>query len=94
MPFITQERREQIAAGTLAEFQPGDRCYIHYKRLVEQWHENPRWTTAHNLYKSRYELSDYSDDDDAACELAWAVFFQLHVMPYEGEKQRENGDVP
>jgi hypothetical protein len=93
MPFITKERREAIDAGTLAAFEPGDRCYIHYKRLIQQWNENPRWTTAHRLYKERYVLSDYSDDDDTACELAWQVFFQLHVMPYEIQKREENGEV-
>lgn len=93
MPFVTQQRRTLISNGEVQEFTPGDHCYIHYRRLIQQWIENPRWTTAHNLFVSRYELSDGTITDDAACDLAWQVFFQLHVMPYELQKREENGEV-
>lgn len=32
-------------------------------------------------------------DDKAAKELAWQVFFSLHVLPYEILKRTENGEV-
>ena len=57
--------------------------------MVEQWKESPRWKTAHNIYKHINNLNDTS----AAYELAWQVFFQLYVMPYELKKREENGDV-
>jgi hypothetical protein len=89
MPFVTQEHREHI------DFTfPGDRCYFYYKDLVGAWKEEPRWTTAHNLYKFVIEqrLKD-GPDDRAARDLAWQVFFQLYVMPYELEKRAANGDI-
>lgn len=94
MPFITQERRALIAEGKITEFEPGDRCYIHYKRMLEQWNESPRWTTAHSIYVNRYEVCNWSNsDDEAAAELAWQVFFTLHVLPYELAKRQQNGEV-
>ena len=52
MPFVTQERRYRIK-GSLEEIQPGDRCYVFYKEMVEKWKAEPRWTTAHNIYITR-----------------------------------------
>ena len=101
MPFITQERRTAIARGGQPEVV-GDLCYIAYKQMVEEWGANPRWTTAHkiflsfydylNLYKSDYGKFEYGDYS-AAINLAWQVFFQNYVMPYEREKERENGTI-
>ena len=97
MPFIEQERRQTIdAAGleSLDKIQPGDLCYIHYKNMLDQWRENPSWTTAHEIYKHWFTNTDPNYDDDAvAAQLAWQVFFQLYVMPYELEKRKLNGDV-
>lgn len=94
MPFITQERRDLIAKGELAKFKVGDLCYIRYKTMVEMWNEEPRWTTAHRIYADRYNLAydQYGDENDAT-DLAWQVFFQLYVMPYELAKREENGDI-
>ena len=97
MPFIKQERREVIekrGLNGLDKFEPGDKCYVYYKRMVVAWRANPRWTTAHELGK-KFGLTEpiESDDDLVAAHLAWDVFFALHVMPYELEKRKLNGDI-
>lgn len=90
MPFITKDRREAFPQDP----QPGDLCYKYYKPLVDTWMASPRWTTVHNLFK-QYFLShvDDSDDEWAARTLAWQVFFQLHIMPYELEQRAKNGGI-
>ena len=96
MPFVKPERRWSIQKGLLTEWEPGDRCYVFYKKMVEKWKAIPRWTTAHAIYKElmlRRESAWGIDDDVIACELAWQVFFNLHVMPYELKKREENGDI-
>ncbi len=94
MPFISQERRFLIASGDPAQ-TVGDRCYIHYKEMVRQWRETPRWTTAHNLYKQmRMELPVLGDCEEAiAYDLAWQVFFIKYVWPYEQKMIEKNGDI-
>lgn len=107
MPFILQERRNRINDGALGicglqTIEPGDLCYVHYKRMVDQWRENPRWTTAHNIRSNMFfgsedgnEIHAGNDtkDDFIAKELAWEVFFQLEVIPYEILKRDANGDI-
>lgn len=101
MPFITQDRRKFIKEGTLeAEFfTPGDHCYVYYKEMVDEWKVNPRWATAHALYKvmtaellKQKRLYGVSDKT-CAYELAWQVFFQRYIMPYEMKKMEENGGI-
>ena len=102
MPFIEAGRRELIEKGLFLPkaIQPGDKCYLHYKRMVDCWRANPRWTTAHNIYKAMrggsrlsYANNPEGFDSKIAEELAWLVFFQLYVMPYELKKREENGDI-
>ena len=103
MPFIKKERRKTIDDNggyideTWTDIQPGDRCYAHYKRMVDLWRANPRWTTAHEIYKEMKgrmtSLFGLTYDEEAAYELAWQVFFIKWVMPYEREKCDENGDI-
>jgi hypothetical protein len=93
MPFIVQDRREAIADGALVNFQPGDRCYVFYKEMVSRWRANPRWTTAHEIRLDMHKPQLVNVDDRIAEDLAWQVFFQLHVMPYEEKKRLENGDI-
>ena len=103
MPFIKKERRKTIDdnGGYVSEkwtdIQPGDRCYAHYKRMVDRWRENPRWTTAHEIYmdvgRATRHPCNKSRDEICAMELAWQVFFIKWVMPYEREKCDENGDI-
>lgn len=93
MPFIPQERREQLPNITF--LSPGDRCYIFYKEMVRKWRDNPRWTTAHRIYQKMQEDLRPGGTEDVmiAYQLAWQVFFIKHVMPYEDEREEENGSI-
>lgn len=109
MPFTTAENRQKmlkfLETGEMPEkVDVGDWCFVFYRDMVRQWKENPRWTTAHNIYKKMREQiaimgmglnreSPLNLDQTMAYELAWQVFFQLYVMPYELKKCEENGDV-
>ena len=97
MPFIKKDRREVLDAGKkLLNPVPGDYCYVAYKKMVDRWNDEPRWTTAHNIYADLHQRrgDGYEVGESwVATQLAWQVFFQLHVMPYELEKRRENGDI-
>ena len=102
-PFITQERRKLIDPNATVEvletLQPGDCCYLLYKEMVDRWKIKPGWTTAHEIYKEVSTATAltqvYAKDlnDIIAYNLAWQVFFQLWVMPYELKKREENGDI-
>ena len=94
MPFVTPERRKYLDEGG-TPIEPGDRCYNFYKPMVEAWKLEPRWTTAHNIYKRMKEekIWLHETDDAIAYDLAWQVFFNLHVMWYECQKRAENGDI-
>ena len=91
MPFITEEHRKDTDVNV-----PGDRCYLFYKEMVEDWRRQPRWATADTIM---VRLLDYLDrrtvnqSNRAAALLAFMVFFNLEVMPYELKKREENGDV-
>ncbi len=98
MPFIKQERRNAIAEVGLKNPEPGDRCYIFYKAMVDEWKADPRWSTAHNIYKDMLQYfaelpGPPVTDDSAAYLLAWQVFFNIYVMDYEQKKRLENGDI-
>ena len=99
MPFITKERRKIIDSQGWTGFgltglQPGDMCYTFYKPMVTSWRANPKWTTADSLYRDmKMQTCQMATPQREAMELAWQVFFQLYVMPYELKKQQENGDI-
>lgn len=97
MPFIKQDRRDDMLNGNLKSPEVGDLCYKHYHRMVTLWKANRRWTTAHYIYKALQKRIIHKqriiDDNTIAYQLAWQVFFQLHVMPYELEKREANGDI-
>jgi hypothetical protein len=102
MPFIKPERRKMIdkdqyysISKTEEGIQVGDRCYFYYRRMVDRWRDNPRWTTAHNIFKDMLndELMEVNQDDFIASRLAWQVFFIKYVMRYEEQKIIENGDI-
>lgn len=94
MPFITQERRKLIDNGSLPreDWEPGDLCYHYYRAMVRDWKLTPRWTTAHHIYQNVLS-HNFTVEDAAAIQLAYKVFFNLYVMPYELKKRAENGDV-
>lgn len=106
MPFIKPEKRKII--DNLEDytkiffdehhfdFQVGDICYCFYKQMVDLWKKTPRWYTAHQIYLQKEMVvknKNYSEDARAAVELAWQVFFQKYVIPYENQKEKENGGI-
>jgi len=101
MPFIKPERRPVIDAWINGGPKPhfsgdvGDMCYAYYKAMVDAWRSDPRWTTAHMIYGEllNNKTAYVTEDQITAYNLAWQVFFHLHVMPYELKKREENGDI-
>jgi hypothetical protein len=96
MPFIKPERRpiiDEKGLWALDEIQVGDYCYEFYKPMVDRWRANPRWTTAHEIYRDMIRSVNKDWDMQAAYELAWQVFFIKYVWPYEQKKIEENGDI-
>jgi hypothetical protein len=63
--------------------------------MVDRWRANPRWTTAHEIYKDTIYGPDSlaSIEEMTARDLAWQVFFNIHIMDYERKKREENGDI-
>lgn len=94
MPFITQERRKLIDGNLLPKdkWDRGDHCYYYYRTMVNGWRANPRWSTADSIYQDVL-LHNFTVEDAAAIQLAFKVFFELYVMPYELKKRAENGDI-
>lgn len=88
MPFVTQEHRDNPDMSI-----PGDRTYVIYKRMVDEWNKEPRWATANRIYRTMV-LPVYTDNHiNPDASLAWQVFFMLRVMPYEQAKREENGEI-
>ena len=89
MPFVDEEHRKNPDPTI-----PGDRCYLHYKRMVDAFKAERRWTTADRLYKEMIVQRPYLTLDEAVAEeLAWQVFFLNYVMVYEREKESQNGTI-
>lgn len=106
MPFVGTERGQQLFDKKIRPRQVGDLCAIAYTMIVRMWRGCPRWTTAHNIKKTldsvKLSLRTYvpdpraqfmATDYDTAVDLAWEVFFGLHVLDYERKKLEENGDI-
>lgn len=93
MPFIPQKRRTWISEDTLGVPQPEDRCYVYYKEMIRKWKVYPSWTVAHHIYWDVKLNTEEGYDNQFAKELAWQVFFQLEVIPYELRQREKNGDV-
>lgn len=97
MPFITSEARRMT--DTIGPKEAGDRCFIFYREMLRKWRGSPRWTTAHEIYYDMRKrthgdyVQDRTLDDVAAHELAWQMFFQLHIIPYELQKRTLNGEI-
>ena len=87
-----------MLAGALPDIEPCDRCFKYYHGMMKQWNEKPTWTTADEIYK-QVKAPEYhgtwleNERNQRAKELAWQVFFQMKVIPYEQQKLTENGDV-
>jgi hypothetical protein len=87
MPFVDKNHRLNPDINI-----PGDRCYLKYAQIMEMWRAEPRWTTVDEIYKWVKEAAE-EPDMQRAKELAFMVFFNLHVMPYELKKMKDNGDI-
>ena len=83
MPFVTKEHREKPNYSI-----PGDRCYTAYVKLMEAWTAEPRWTTV-----DRMAEFIWPNQWNRAMMLAFLVFFCKVVMPYEIEKEKQNGGI-
>lgn len=86
MPFVPQEHREEGHTPCT----PGDLCYLEYLKLMNAWRANRRWTTAHEEFKRVFEVED---NEKVAKTLAYLVWLIKEVMPYEYEKEKENGAI-
>lgn len=93
--MIDDDQYFSVSRMAAEGIQAGDRCYFYYKPMVDRWKADPRWTTAHEIYKEvidgRYHGSP--SDDEVARELAWQCLFYFHVLPYELENKKLNGDI-
>lgn len=93
MPFIDQLKRFKFDRGDEFLMDYGDRCYIFYKNMVDEWRKEPRWSTAHVIYRNMVRVREEDEDMEIAKQLAWQVFFNLHILEYEKKKRDENGDI-
>ena len=96
MPFIAQDRRiiiKKEGLRGLPTIEPGDRCYVFYKDMVNKWKQSPRWATAHKIYEEVGDICLDTLEDVVAQGLAWQVFFMKYVWPYELDKERINGGI-
>lgn len=87
MPFVTPGHRKVPDPSI-----PGDRCYVWYRWMIDEWKKERCWTTADRIYATVMH-PDESLEQQRAKELAWQVFFLFKVLPYEEEKMEENGDI-
>jgi hypothetical protein len=80
MPYIPEERREELAAGASPE-TAGELNYIITDLL--------------NHYTDAHGGDAYPNFNDClgALEGAKLEFYRRRVVPYEGKKCHENGDV-
>ncbi len=103
MPFITKEKRLLVDKDVRFAEVPGDLTYYFYRQFMNEWAKEKRWSTAHTLYKKYLVQTDHlqalkqtkwsNHDVITALHLAWQVFFSMHVMEYEVEKEAENGEI-
>lgn len=83
--LVDLQRELALAAKNV---KPGDRCFLEYRNMMRKWKANRRWTTADEILSAMFP-----EDSQRAFFLAYLVFFIKHVMQYEREKCRENGDI-
>lgn len=89
MPFVEQQLREPLVRGDIKPKAVGDLCFLEYSQIMQNWRENPRWTTIHREAKRLFGFTD----DGAAKFLAFIEFYFNHGHPYEIEKKEQNGDI-
>ena len=89
MPFIDAPSRVRLLDPKEGPKTPGELCYVFYKNIVRMWGAEKRWTTVHNILKF---ITQWNDEKTAHV-LAFAVFFIWVVVPYEKQKELENGTI-
>lgn len=89
MPFIKSDLRAPLLRGDIKPKQVGDLCFLEYSKIMQNWRENPRWTTIHTEAKRLFGFTD----DGAAKFLAFLEFYVRHGHRYELDKSEENGDI-
>jgi len=92
MPFIPQLERDMLKKGE-PPITPGQRCFLEYQWMVTTWKNEPHWTTADRIYKDVTQEIYEDPDFQRARELAWQVFFNFFVMPYEQKQLWKNGAI-
>ncbi len=110
MPFVEPRSRDRIKLlGCEASENVGDLTYVFYTHMVLAWNEEPRWRTAHRLFRQfseEPETTEYFDyvynkvmhkfelaDVVCAAKLAYIEFYRNKVSKYEDQKQQENGTI-
>ena len=110
MPFVEQRSRERIKLlGCEASESVGDLCYIFYDHIMRAWREEPRWRTAHRMFRQfseEPETNEYFNyvyekvqhkfelaDVVCAAKLAWHVFYDMHIYDYEVQMMEKNGSI-
>lgn len=78
MPYITEERRDEINGGR-RPFTPGELNYCVTKMLLSYWSIEPSYQNINDIL--------------GALEGAKLEFYRRVVVPYEDKKIEENGDV-
>lgn len=110
MPFIEPRNRDRIKLlGCEVSESVGDLCYVFYSHIMLAWREEPRWRTAHRMFKDFSEQPEACEyfqcvydkvmhkfelaDVVCAAKLAWHVFYDRHVSEYEQKAMEKNGDI-
>lgn len=83
MPFVDRAHRDKPDLTI-----PGDRCYVYFKAMMAEWRKSPRWTTVDSI-----ATRIFPNDMARAEFLAFMVFFNQVVMPYEKDKEAQNGSI-
>lgn len=110
MPFVEAKSRDRIKTrGVEACESVGDLCYIFYDHIMRAWRDEPRWRTAHRMFKDfseQPEVCEYFNyvydrvmqnfelaDVVCASKLAYKVFWDRYVYDYEIQMMEKNGDI-
>jgi len=110
MPFTEQKSRERIKLlGVEACKNVGVLCKVFYAHIMRTWREEPRWRTAHRMFRQfseepeatwyfnyvydRVQTKFELADVVCAAKLAYMEFYRNHVSKYEDQKRIENGDI-
>lgn len=106
MPFVVGKNRDLIRKyGPSVCQDVGDICFVFYDQMVRVWNREPRWRTAHRIYRDFFDDDFYNYvcdqlygkfsriDVNTASDLAWQIFVFRYVWPYEQVKMAENGDI-